>query len=501
VPIDDILTPQSPGWWLNRLANRMWWSVYQERLTLLESWYRGEPPLPQGAEAAREAYAATQRLARSNFAGLVVESLRERVIPVGLRTAGPTDDTDDTAEWDVWQDAGLDVISADVHRTALALGVGYVIVGDVDPETKVPTITHEHPRHAITEQDPLVPRRTLAGLKFLHDPIEAQDRLYLYLPGLIYTAFRPCLSDGACVYSFSSQTWSWSVVDEQGTPEAQALPDALAQDVLITEFRNLDGLGEFETHLDLLGRINHVILQRIVIGTMQAFRQRGIKGLPQTYPPGHAKAGQPVDYSQVFVADPGAVWQLPADADMWESTQVDITGVLKAIQDDVQHLSAVTRTPMHVLSPADANQSAEGASLSREGLVFKAEDRINRLSVSWARVLTLANRWLEQSEPVVRPSQLIWVPPERPSLSERAQAAAQAKDVPWRTKMEQIMQFPPELVDRMESERAGDQLLDAAIAFKVAATSSPVLLPTPTDSDPPQPKIPPPPVVLPPAGA
>src|SRR4029453_13439111 len=128
-------------------------------------------------------------------------------------------------------------------------------------------------------------------------------------------------------------------------------------------FKNKYGLGEFEIHLDLLDRINKLILDRMVIATMQAFRQRGVKGRPLGYPDDPPQAGELIDYSQVFTADPAAMWMLPQVAEMWESGVVDLTPILNAVKHDLEHLASVTRTPMHMLSPAGINQSAEGASL------------------------------------------------------------------------------------------------------------------------------------------
>jgi hypothetical protein len=478
--IDGVTQPLTPAWWLNRLATRMWWPLHRERILLLDSWYRGEPPLPYIADDVKNSVVALLGLSRSNFAALLVEALRERVIPVGLRTMSETVDADDQAGWDAWQDAGMDAISADVHQWTFSTGRSYAVVNGIDPDTGAPTVTHEPPTHAITEQDPLNPQRTLAGLKHLHNPILGRDLLYLYLPGETWSAWRPCPEEGMCVFSFSPQTWSWTS-DDSGAPIVEKLPTQLKDLVPIVEFVNYGGIGEFELHIDLLARINHTVLQRIVISVMQAFRQRAISGLPLVYPPGHEKAGQEIDYSDVFIADPGAFWQLPADAKMWESQQADLQGVLSAAKDDITFLAAVTRTPMHVLMPEGANQSAEGASLAREGLVFKAEDRIKLLSPRWARVLTLMKAWMGESERV-RPGQIIWVPPERASLGERASAVALLKDVPWRTRMEKILQFEPSDVDRMESERADDQLLAANMTVRVAANAgSQVELPKPIE--------------------
>lgn len=471
------MIPQSPGWWLNRLARRLWWPLFYDHYLMLDSWYRGEPPMPFVKPEVRESIVALLGLARSNFASLIVESLRERIIPVGLHTASETVDKDDQAGWDRWQDAGLHVIAPDVHRWMLTCGRTYAIVGDIDPETNVPTITHEDPMCAITEQDPVVPWRSLAGLKFRHDIFGGRDLLYLYLPGRIYTAWRECGADGgidqglqvACARSFDPASWSW-VTDAAGNQAVQVLPSHMSETVPMVEFENYGGVGEFELHLDLLRRIQHTVLQRVIIAVMQAFRQRAIKGLPQKYPAGHKLAGQDIDYSDILVGDPGAFWQLPKDTDLWESGQVDLTGVLTAAKDDITHLAAVTRTPMHVLMPEGQNQSAEGASLAREGQVFKAQDRLKRLSMQWARVQTISNLWLGEPDPVVRPSQIIWVPPQRYSLSERAAAAAQAKDVPWRTKMIKIWEFEPDEVDRMESERAEDMLLEARTTLMIRSS-------------------------------
>jgi hypothetical protein len=82
---------------------------------------------------------------------------------------------------------------------------------------------------------------------------------------------------------------------------------------------NRNGVGEFEPHLDVLDRINHMILQRMVIATMQAFRQRAIKGDTEDMPDKDPETGEEIDYDDIFAADPGALWRLPKVRDMWES--------------------------------------------------------------------------------------------------------------------------------------------------------------------------------------
>ena len=81
----DTTEPESPGWWLDRLFKRL-----AERRTHydgLDAYYEGRNMAPP--TSSREISQAYQRLmavSRTNFAELVVEAVRERMMPVGFRT-------------------------------------------------------------------------------------------------------------------------------------------------------------------------------------------------------------------------------------------------------------------------------------------------------------------------------------------------------------------------------------------------------------------------------
>lgn len=203
-----------------------------------------------------------------------------------------------------------------------------------------------------------------------------------------------------------------------------------------------------------------MILQRLIIATTAAFKQKWIKGDFPTHDP----EGNEVDYNGLFEAGPGAMWVLPPDAELGELDQSSIQDIIAAVRADIQDFAAVTRTPMHYLSPDGANQSAEGASLAREGLVFKTEDRIARATVGWTRVMSLMFKWMGDLE---RANMLdlepIWKPAERYSLSERADANTKFQDVPFRSRMKLIGQFSPAEVAEMEIERAGEQIIAEAL--------------------------------------
>ncbi|HCB02732.1 MAG TPA: hypothetical protein DEQ43_00425, partial [Nocardioides bacterium] len=130
---------------------------------------------------------------------------------------------------------------------------------------------------------------------------------------------------------------------------------------------------------------------------------------------------------------------------------------------DVRTLSAVSRTPLPMLDPTSGNQSAEGAAASREGLVFKVEDRNSRDQQGWAQVVSAAYRWLGRDAGRVS---VIWAPPQRASLAERGSALSQAAaaGVPFRTRMIEFGEFDPADVDRMEQEREDDLVFSARVA-------------------------------------
>jgi hypothetical protein len=444
-----------------RLAAKM--QRRQIRLRLLDAYYRGDPPLPEGALNSREAYRQFQRKARSNFAELIVDATRERMAIAGFRTGAEGDDDGDTLAWEYFLANGLEVGSADVHENMLAKGDGYAIVGGPDPDTGIPVVTTEDPTQVVTAHDPARPQQIIASLKLFNDDTIDVDFAFLYRPGRVFVATRPRRAMGGAI-TFNASGWSWS--PEHGGEAGLPIPQGAMP---VVRFRNKRGLGEYETHTDLLDRINHMILQRMQIATVQAFRQRAIKGLPDVYPAGHPLAGQAVDYAGIFTADPGALWQLPATAEMWESGQVDLTPILSSVKDDVQHLAAVTRTPMHYFTPDAANGSAEGAQLMREGLVFKAMDRMNRASMGWRQVMSLMFRFAGDDQRAdIKGLQVMWTAPDRYSLAERASAASQLSQiVPQRGIWMDTLQVDPQTAERYDTWRTDDMILSPQVARAV----------------------------------
>lgn len=434
----------SPDQWLARLTKAM--DDRAARLALLRSYLEGDAPLPEGAEGCRDAYKDFQKKARTNFGELAVEAVTDRLIPAGF--ALPDSEGDDDTLRAIVKRNRLMIGVADAIRDMVGLSHGYLMVSEESPRRAL--VTYERPEQTITEQSAYRPDQVRAGLKVYRDEIDGFDVAKLHLPGIVHTYYRELRDEGGFDRRLIrvQNDWTYAGSEETGLRFVPIFP-----------FVNRGGLGEFETHTDVLDRINWDILQRLVITAMQAYRQRATKG---DLPP-EDEQGNEIDYAEMFKPGPGALWQLPEGVELWESQQVDLTSILAATKDDITHFAAVTRTPMSVMMPDGANQSAEGASFAKEGLVFKAADRRDRANAALTRALGAALA-IERGEPdVIDDVEVSWLPVERQSLAERADAATKAQDLPWRTRMTDIWQFSADRVDDMESERAADAL-NAALA-------------------------------------
>lgn len=478
----DTRTPNSPGWWLDKAAKKL--KAKQPRLEKLAAYHDGNPPMPKAPEAAADTFKEFYRRSRVNVAELCVGSVRERIGVRAIRTAVETDQNGDAAAWQIWRENNLDIEFADVVENMLALGDGYAIVGlDPDDDERV-VVTGEDPRQVVTIHDPVRQSVVRAALKMFHDSDVGKDYAYLYLAGGTrkneetgeevdfnarrYVASRPRKSRGSAqVFSASSYEWD----EDFGGAEGEELNH---KKVPVVRLRNRRGIGEFEPHLDLLDRINHLIFQLSVIATYQAFKQRALR-VDEEDMPDKDENNRTINYDDVLTADPGAWLKIPKDAEVWESTQADLQGILSAIKDAFQQFAAVTRTPLSAVSPDAVNQSAEGAALIKEGQIFKTEDKQRRVAAFLAIVYEIAFLCLEDTPRADKTKLIVdFTPAERYSLTAKYDAASKAAPAgePWESIMSNVLQYPPETIEILRGQVL-DQLIRDGISGPAPAAPAP----------------------------
>lgn len=459
--LDDAAskTPGTPEWWLLRLGKRL--AEEGPRFDKLESYWRGNPPHPHGNQRMREAYKRLQRMARTNFGALVAEAVLERMKVQGFRAGADDSNEADMRAWRAWQRNGLDADSGLLHRAAVVLSRAYVIVGEDPEDAGQPLITVEDPRQVIHEAHPTNRRRVVAALKTYWDDVEDTQLAVLFTRERIYY-FR---ASGVKRNSTSDQLWNiqrWEPDSDSDTADgASSIANPFEGQVPVVPFINRpdmagNGLGEFEDVIDILDRINTVILDRLVISAMQAYRQRWAKGVRLTDENGNDSAA----------FDPGAdlLWAVEDEAAQFgEFSTTDLTPIVKAIESDVQYLSAITRTPPHYILAGIVNASGDALSVAETGLTSKVIEREFEFGESWERVYRLMGSVMGRE--ISTDAEVLWRDPQFRSLTEMASASVQLKgaDVPWRTRM-RLLDMTPQDIDRMEAERMQDAMQMALMA-------------------------------------
>jgi hypothetical protein len=459
----------SPAWWFEKLMRGFDARVPQrwnpdignyadprdadsrrDRLERLWAYYIGRAPLPQVASEYTEVFRAVMRKARSNYAGMCIAAMLNRMALNSVSTGVDNVGGDDLAN-QIAEVSNLEAEIQDLFAYLFVMSEAYaMVVAPKSGSTAAPLIKALDPRNCIGDPHPDNPQVLRALLVRSYDAMFDEDKATLFLPGKMFRARKPTYQFGV---SFSKWEWDGEPEDVVGIDELGGIP-AIRID-------NKDGQGEFEAHLDLLDRINDTTLQRIVIAWYQSFKQRAVEGDLE------GDDDEPLtleEFKEIFSADPGALWRVPAGVKFWESTQADLTPIINAKRDDVREFAAVTTTPMHLISPDSANQSAEGASLVREGINHKVKDRRARVAPKIKLLFRMAFAFAGQAERGAK-IKLDWGALESNSLADKGSATAQARGV-LSTKriLVDIWGMTPQEAEENITELAAEQLLSMATA-------------------------------------
>lgn len=493
---------------MQSLANRLLDRQRTIRLATLDAYRSGCPPLPYMAASERRGFYQFHRLSRTNMARKVVRACGDRMTIRSIRTAAAADGAGDDLAWRYFKASGLDIASADVHSDQLTFSEGYVRV-TIGPDG-VPIALRRDPRFCIAVPDPLNPLKTLAAFEMVSDEFTGLDYAYLWLAGKQYVATAPRASRLRNVsipgisggdarrfgwwwpqLSFSATAFTMRpMIDDVPEDQRDGEPYSMTyeqQVVPVVRFDNRDGVGEFEEHLDVLDRIHHTVLTRVVTAAVQAYKQRALRqqvpasgAVVDRLPSKNPQTGEDINWAEIFEPGPDALWKLPPGVDIWESSEVQLKPLLDAVEAELKTLAAATDTPLPLLSD-DVNQSAEGAVFRREGLVFRVEDRERLAGRKWADVIALLFLFAPEKDryaPAGRgkpaldradAGQIIidWAPVERFSLGERADADAKNKTLSLDMAASKIWGLSPNEVAINRQQRK-DDINELPLAFRVS---------------------------------
>lgn len=423
-----------------------------EQAAVLDRYRVGEFPLPPLVQdtGLTNAYRSLMALSGSNWPGLIVDAVAERLEVRGVRFG---DKAADDEVWELWQRNGLDAQSSMFHDSVLTTGRGYAIVwgdGSSDPQ---PVVTLEHASMCVVEYEP-GSRRRRGALRRWKDGKKWFANLY-----------RP---DG--IYKFSAasddvpdraEQWGKREVTGEDWPLANPL-----EEVPVVEFavnRSLmpaafgTGRGEFADNLRHIDRINYKVFSGLVALTWSGFPLRYMIGDPIVYEKdddGNDDITKPVPpikalaSSIVQLENPNAkVGQLP---------EADVTNYSPEM--DIQHLAALTKTPPYYLLGEMVNISADTIRAADAGLISKARRHHRDLGESWEDVDRLMLKVKNPQDPRANDhsAETIWKDPEFRSLAERADAAVKLKDtLAPKVIMQYVLGMTPQEIARAEADSAG----------------------------------------------
>lgn len=377
------MAPTTPEEWLPILAKRL--DDAQSKISTLRSYVNGNAPLPEMGPNTRATWLAFQRKARTNFGGIACQSHANRIRVRGVRVGSDDKSPASVTARRIARDNRLPMLVGDAVWDMLTARTGYLVAGVGDDGHAV--ITAEKPEQFYAEPDPVHPWRARAALKVFRDTIAEIDYAMVWASGARQWFARPSYSITGATDRIVRQVNSggWSPIGE---------PQAFAGNIPVWILDRRDGMGLIEPHTDVLDRINLGKLQRLCITAIQVFRQRAMKKdkdappLPDVDP----ATGQKIDWEKVFEPAPGALWDLPEGVDIWESQPTNITPILDGEKADARDFAAVSGTPVAMLQPDSANQSAGGAAATTAQQVDACTTDIDRIKLAVAAAIVTALR-------------------------------------------------------------------------------------------------------------
>lgn len=452
VPGDD--EPDGDGLVLTRLATRL-----QNRipdLCTLKTFYDGreQVPLQSVPKSATSTASAIYRrfvdICPLNLAHTIVDAVVTSQHPTGFRLVADKTMRSTEAD-DMWDKCGMDVRALNMFMDASLYGAAYAMVFSKGSPSYIQRLSpwtteiSDDKDSAIVygwSEDEQVERITLYRIIRNDD---GQIQKVYSRTAKHETKARTLPSDSVddedTVYGIAND-------DSQKRPQLEAKFEweGASSDgdwafavkcgcLPIVKMTTPNGKGQFESSLKTLKSIDQQRFQRLCIQEMQAFKQRWVQGdMPEYYQKNdpavkanRARAGDKIDYSELFEMGPAALWLLPADAKIGESSITDITPIVTAASSDIKHLAGSTGTPLSILSP-DTAGSAEGAKLTTRMLRLKVRDMNMRANDTFVLLLKMALTALGSNASEER-FETTWEPIDLPTELEMAEAASQVKGV------------------------------------------------------------------------
>lgn len=446
----------------------------QLELDRLHEYYEGESKAPYVPPRAGPELKKLVSIARTAWAGLIVDAVAERLVVDGIKAADPALDA---VAWGWWQANGLDARQAAVHTDALICEDTHVLVWP-GSDGAAPTIRG-------------LDRRDSVGRTSGTDPSVLAEAVYRWESGEVEMA---ALYDAEAAWMFARPDhrdrrpvavvrWWRPEPDEVVVgPSDEWVPVDVVPHGLgvcpVVRLANVpdlrgEGQSDIEPHIPAIDRITETVMGRLTAGNFSAYRQRWVSGMqlgslidPATGQPVLGPDGKPRPAGAPFQYGADLLWVAEdPDAKFGDFAATDLRPIIDAVEQDIKHLAAVTRTPAHYLLGGSANPpSAEALLAAESGLASKVKRRQLDFGEAWEQVIRLAGRAAGVDAIADDDSlQVVWKNTEVRSPGAVADALLKLRQVgiPLGVLLESIG-YSPQSIARIESLASQEQSQQAA---------------------------------------
>lgn len=408
----------SPLWWIYRLSHQLSLEtigyvsrtpdnvlVTKPGLAKLDRYYDGNHDLPfvRDPEVRAEFLAMLER-SQSNFMRLVVNAAAERLGVLGLRLPGD-DEIADTETWAIWTANNMETWAPVAFRTALTQRRAFWSVWWGEKAGGPAKIALEDPQQVIVEYAPADRTLRAAGLKKWVDDWTGETFANLAIHGQPIYRYKWSKHPSG----YGPEGWY-----ERAEPVRNPLGVVPFVPMVNQPDIHLTGVSELDDLIAIQDRINQTLFNRQVAEHLSAFRQKWATGLEIPVD----DDGEPIETYQAAI---DRIWISPEPQSRFGQFEAtELKNYHTTIEQDLEHLSVISRTPRHVFMHQGQAPSGDAMKSDEAGLVAKIKGLHASCGPAFKEVLRLARQVQGMETPA--DSEVVWADPEFQTLGQLVDA-------------------------------------------------------------------------------
>lgn len=334
------------------------WTEERTKLDLIDKWYRWEPgslrdKIPAYADKEHKALA---KISETPMLSLIVTTVAQQLVAESVRTGRPGEEIPE-AVMAPWRRNRMPSRQRAIYRAALAYGYSYATVMPGDTGS---VIRGRSPRD-------------------------------------LYAVYQDVVEDEYPMYYLLQRGNHFLVVDEEAV---YTLGNEDGKLVYITHDRHTAGVapavrysnqidlegrtpGEVEPFVQIAERINKDVYDRMLVQHFNSWKIRTATGLDMPNDPAEAaRVKALLRQGDILTGETGVQFGT--------LDETDPSGLIKAVDKDIEILAVVSQTPTHALTGSMVNLSADAIAESRAMLDLKVGERKVGFGDSNEQVLRLA---------------------------------------------------------------------------------------------------------------